>query len=86
LKKGESTTKLIKATELSIEILKRGGNFAKPLFEANLINEIIFNIHPVLLGSGIPIFYQVERQINFKLIECRPFKNGCVYVLHQIKH
>lgn len=32
-----------------------GGEFAKTLFEANLIDEIGFNIHPVLLGSGIPL-------------------------------
>ena len=33
-----------------------GGVLAKSLFEADLIDEIGFNIHPVLLGSGIPIF------------------------------
>src|ERR1041385_7484312 len=33
-----------------------GGLLAKSLFEADLIDEIGFNIHPVLLGSGIPLF------------------------------
>jgi len=63
-----------------------GGLLAKPLFEANLIDEIGFNIHPVLLGSGIPLFHEMKQQINLKLIECRPFKNGCVYVLYRVKH
>jgi riboflavin biosynthesis pyrimidine reductase len=31
-----------------------GGEFARSLFEAGVIDEIGFNIHPVLLGSGIP--------------------------------
>ena len=31
-----------------------GGLLAKSLFEADLIDEIGFNVHPVLLGSGIP--------------------------------
>src|SRR5262245_36258593 len=31
-----------------------GGILAKSLFEADLIDEISFSVHPVLLGSGIP--------------------------------
>ena len=62
-----------------------GGLLAKSLFEANLIDEIGFNIHPVLLGSGIPLFHEMKQQINLQLLECRPFKNGCVYVLYRVK-
>jgi len=63
-----------------------GGLLAKSLLEAKLIDEIGFNIHPVLLGSGIPLFYEMNRQINLQLLECKPFKNGCVYVLYRVKH
>lgn len=66
--------------------LMGGGNFAKTLFEAGLIDEIGFNIHPVLLGSGIPLFYEMDRQIDLELIECRPFKNGCVFVSYKVKN
>jgi dihydrofolate reductase len=66
--------------------LMGGGNLAKTFFEAGLIDEIGFNIHPVLLGSGIPLFYEMNRQINLELIECKPFKNGCVYVLYRVKN
>jgi dihydrofolate reductase len=34
--------------------IRGGGELAKSLFEADLIDEIGFNVHPVLLGSGIP--------------------------------
>lgn len=63
-----------------------GGNLAKGLFEAGVIDELGLNIHPVLLGSGIPLFYEMNRQIDLDLIECRPFKNGCVYVLYRVKN
>lgn len=63
-----------------------GGELARPLLEAGVIDEIGFNIHPVLLGSGIPLFHNMKRQIDLELIECRPFKNGCVYVLYQVKN
>ncbi|MEP6743719.1 MAG: dihydrofolate reductase family protein [bacterium] len=63
-----------------------GGILAKSLFEADLIDEIGFNIHPVLLGSGIPLFHEMDHQIDLELIECRPFKNGCVMVTYRVKH
>jgi dihydrofolate reductase len=66
--------------------LMGGGELARALFEAGLIDEIGFNIHPVLLGSGIPLFHPMSRQIDLELRECRAFKNGCVYVTYRVKH
>src|SRR6266550_947719 len=62
-----------------------GGLLAKSLFEADLIDEIGFNIHPVLLGSGIPVFHEMNRQIDLELLECRGLKNGCVMVTYRVK-
>ena len=62
-----------------------GGLLAKSLFDADLIDEVGFNIHPVLLGSGIPLFYEMNHQINLELLECKPFKNGCVFVSYRVK-
>lgn len=63
-----------------------GGVLAGTLFEAGVIDEIGFSIHPVLLGSGIPLFHKMDRQIDLELLECRPFRNGCVYVLYRVKN
>ena len=63
-----------------------GGLLAKSLFEADLIDEIGFNIHPVLLGSGIPLFYEMNRQIDLELIDCKTLKTGCVLVTYRVKH
>jgi dihydrofolate reductase len=63
-----------------------GGVLAKSLFEAKVIDEVGLCIHPVLLGSGIPLFLPMKRQIDLKLKECRAFKNGCVLVTYQVKH
>jgi len=66
--------------------LMGGGDLARTFFEADLIDEIGFNVHPVLLGSGIPLFHPLSRQIDLELLECRPFKNGCVLVKYRVKH
>lgn len=62
-----------------------GGELARTLFEADLIDEIGFNIHPVLLGSGVPLFHEMSRQIDLELLECKAFKNGCVLVSYRVK-
>jgi dihydrofolate reductase len=64
--------------------LMGGGELARSLFEAGLIDEIGFNIHPVLLGSGIPLFHPMSRQINLELLECKVLKHGCVYVAYRV--
>jgi dihydrofolate reductase len=66
--------------------LMGGGELARSLFDAGLIDEIGLNIHPVLLGSGIPLFHPMSRQIDLELCECRAFKNGCVYVTYRVQH
>ncbi|HEX7773165.1 MAG TPA: dihydrofolate reductase family protein [Pyrinomonadaceae bacterium] len=62
-----------------------GGVLAKSLFEAGLIDEVGLNIHPVLLGSGIPLFYEMPRQIDLELVKCQQLSNGCVVVTYRTK-
>jgi dihydrofolate reductase len=62
-----------------------GGELARSLFEADLIDEVGLNIHPVLLGSGIPLFHTIPRQIDLELFECRQIQHGCVYVIYRVK-
>jgi dihydrofolate reductase len=61
-----------------------GGLLAKSLFDADLIDEIGLNIHPVLLSSGIPLFHDMHKQINLNLLECRQLQNGCVLLRYQV--
>ena len=64
--------------------LMGGGLLAKSLFEAGVIDEVGFNIHPILLGSGIPSFHRMTSEIKLELSDCKPMKNGCVYVLYNV--
>ena len=63
-----------------------GGELARELFEAGVIDEVGFNIHPLLLGSGVPVFHRMSQQIDLELVDCKPMKNGCVYVLYRVKN
>ena len=62
-----------------------GGELARTFLKAGLIDEIGVNFHPVLLGSGIPLFHKMKRQIDLQLLETRILKNGCVYALYSVR-
>jgi dihydrofolate reductase len=62
-----------------------GGELAKALFEAGLIDEIGLNIQPVLLGSGIPLFYEMNQQIDLQMLDCKPLKNGGVFISYRVQ-
>ena len=67
------------------DIIVMGGSLiGKSLFEAGLVDEFGVNIHPVLLGSGIPLFCEMERQIELELLECRQLKTGCVFLNYRV--
>lgn len=62
-----------------------GGDLARSLLQARLIDQIGVNIQPVLLGSGVPLFYEMPQQLDLELIESQVLKNGGVYVLYRVK-
>jgi dihydrofolate reductase len=64
--------------------LMGGGELARPLFDAGLIDRVGFNVHPILLGSGVPAFHAMARQIDLELVECRPLGDGCVYLDYRV--
>jgi dihydrofolate reductase len=63
-----------------------GGQLAAALFEGDVIDEVGLNVHPVLLGSGIPLFLPMQRQIDLELSEHQPLGNGCVLLRYRVKH
>jgi dihydrofolate reductase len=62
-----------------------GGLLAKSLLEADLIDEIGLNIHPIILGSGIPLFHDMSRQLDLELVKLQQLSNGCVVVTYRRK-
>jgi dihydrofolate reductase len=81
-----SLVKRLKAEEGKDIIVMGGSEIGKSLFEAGLIDELGVNIHPVLLGSGIPLFGEIERRIELELRDCKPTKNGCVVLTYDVIH
>jgi dihydrofolate reductase len=62
-----------------------GGDLARSLFAAGVIDEIGINVHPVLLGSGIPLFLDPGRQVDLKLVESRIIDGDCVLATYRLR-
>lgn len=64
--------------------LMGGGDLAGALFDAGAIDEVSLNVHPVLLGSGVPFFRQTRR-VALELTESRTIDGGCVLMTYRVK-
>lgn len=62
-----------------------GGELACALFAADVIDEVGINVHPVLLGAGIPLFRNAGRRIPLDLLESRVIEGGCVLSTYRVR-
>jgi dihydrofolate reductase len=66
-------------------VVMSGGNLATSLLQEGVIDEIGFNVHPVLLGAGTPAFLDPGRRVQLELTESRALDGGCVLVTYRVK-
>ena len=64
--------------------LMGGGELAQSLLAAGLVDEIGLNIHPILLGSGIPTFRDTGHRVKLTLTECRRIEGDCILASYRV--
>lgn len=62
-----------------------GGELAASLLAAGVIDEVGMNVHPVLLGGGVPFFVDAGRRTHLELLQSRVIDGGCVYSLYRVR-
>jgi dihydrofolate reductase len=63
-----------------------GGELAQPLIAAGVVDEIGLNVHPILLGSGTPLFRDAGHRVRLELTESRTIDGGCVFMNYRVQH
>ena len=53
------------------------------LLRLGLIDEHRVMINPVLIGSGTPLFRNIDQKVNLKLVKTRTFESGNVLLYYQ---
>ena len=66
-------------------VVMSGGNLASSLLREGVIDEVVLNIHPILLGSGVPAFQDAGGTVKLELTETRRLEGGCVFVNYRVK-
>jgi dihydrofolate reductase len=65
--------------------LMGGGELAGSLLSEAVVDEISLNVHPVILGRGIPLFANLTRQVNLELFATKAHPNGCVQLDYRVR-
>ena len=90
------TDKVIHSSESPLELCTRlGGEGYKRLYidggvtiqrflAANLLDDMIISVAPVVLGSGIPLFSKTEKDIQLKLLNSKSFDFGFVQLSYDV--
>jgi dihydrofolate reductase len=60
-----------------------GAGFMRSLIATGLIDEYYLVIHPLVMGSGLPIFNGVADQLQLKLADVKSFPGGIVVHIYR---
>ena len=61
-----------------------GGTTLSQFLSLQLVDEMILSIIPIVLGSGIPLFYEINREIPCRLISSQGYPSGLVQMHYEI--
>lgn len=50
----------------------------------NLIDEYRLCVHPIVLGSGLPLFKNVKDRVNLNLLKTKTFGSGAVILYYEL--
>lgn len=86
--RGDLATEIatIKAGDGPDVIAWGGGRFAGALAAANLIDEYVLLVQPLVLGKGRALFNQLPESRHMMLVEAVPFPSGVVVHIYRPQH
>lgn len=72
------------ASERGLDIMAHGGaTFVQALSQRGLIDEYRLIVHPVALGSGLPLFKDLAEPVHLHLADAERFPDGTVIHVYQ---
>lgn len=67
-------------------ILYGSGQVASAMIKLGLVDEYQLWVHPVVLGSGQPLFKKLRDKTNLVLVNAKAFSSGVVIIYYEASH
>lgn len=61
-----------------------GASLITTFVNLGLVDEFRLSVHPVVLGEGRPLFVDIKKRFNLKLVNSRTFSSGVVQLIYDI--
>lgn len=62
-----------------------GANLTTDMINANLVDELMISIHPLILGNGKHLFIDINKRRKLTLIDNKTFSTGLVQLSYKIE-
>ena len=62
-----------------------GASLTASLVNAGLVDEFWLSVHPIILGSGKPLFHGVKNRVPLNLIQSKSYTSGLVSLTYTLK-
>ena len=63
-----------------------GASLTSSLLNLDLVDEMSLAIHPIILGSGKPLFSDIKKRIPLDLIDTKTYSSGLVTMVYSFKN
>lgn len=60
-----------------------GASLIKTFIQLNLIDTYRISVHPIALGSGKPLFEDLKKRLELRLLQTNVFKSGVVQLIYE---
>lgn len=79
----EEEVKKIKAMPGKNIWLFGGASLVTDFVNAGLVDEYRLSVHPIVLGSGKPLFQDIRQRVKLKLVRSETFSSGVIQLYYQ---
>jgi dihydrofolate reductase len=62
-----------------------GGGLTTSLMNLKLVDEIWLAVHPVILGGGKPLFSNMKKRVNLKLLDTNTYSTGLIFLKYAVE-
>lgn len=60
-----------------------GADLITTFVNHDLVDEYRLSVHPVILGEGKPLFFDIKKKINLMLVQTKSFPSGVVQLIYR---